>query len=158
MVPPHCLCCGVHSVRHALPVWLDKWHLGADVSPTNSFIPLSPLPFSPQVHQGRPWRPRRLLLDRAGALWRAGGLGRTVLGRVGQPGRFSGAPPNMLATRAHDCHRLPSYPLTLLHPLCCRLQWLKFDNSYFKDIKEQQDAELLVLPTDACIFEDEAFK
>ena len=30
--------------------------------------------------------------------------------------------------------------------------------SYFKDIKEQQDAELLVLETDACIFEDEGFK
>jgi L-ascorbate peroxidase len=38
------------------------------------------------------------------------------------------------------------------------VQWLKFDNSYFKDIKEQQDADLLVLPTDACIFEDEGFK
>lgn len=38
------------------------------------------------------------------------------------------------------------------------VQWLKFDNSYFKDIKEQRDAELLVLPTDACLFEDESFR
>ncbi|CDP10929.1 unnamed protein product [Coffea canephora] len=38
------------------------------------------------------------------------------------------------------------------------VQWLKFDNSYFKDIKERRDAELLVLPTDAVLFEDPAFK
>ncbi|KAI7841584.1 hypothetical protein COHA_004754 [Chlorella ohadii] len=38
------------------------------------------------------------------------------------------------------------------------VQWLKFDNSYFRDIYEQKNADLLVLPTDACIFEDEAFK
>lgn len=38
------------------------------------------------------------------------------------------------------------------------VEWLKFDNSYFKDIKEQTDADLLVLPTDACLFEDEGFK
>ncbi|WOG92444.1 hypothetical protein DCAR_0311713 [Daucus carota subsp. sativus] len=37
-------------------------------------------------------------------------------------------------------------------------QWLKFDNSYFKDIKERRDADLLVLPTDAVLFEDPAFK
>ncbi|TQD71711.1 hypothetical protein C1H46_042756 [Malus baccata] len=37
-------------------------------------------------------------------------------------------------------------------------QWLKFDNSYFKDIKEKRDEDLLVLPTDAAIFEDPAFK
>ncbi|XP_038886521.1 probable L-ascorbate peroxidase 6, chloroplastic/mitochondrial isoform X2 [Benincasa hispida] len=37
-------------------------------------------------------------------------------------------------------------------------QWLKFDNSYFKDIKERTDEELLVLPTDAVLFEDPAFK
>lgn len=36
--------------------------------------------------------------------------------------------------------------------------WLKFDNSYFRDIKEQKDADLLVLPTDAALFEDEGFK
>jgi len=27
-----------------------------------------------------------------------------------------------------------------------------------RDVKEQKDAELLVLPTDACLFEDEGFK
>lgn len=37
-------------------------------------------------------------------------------------------------------------------------EWLKFDNSYFKEIKEQRDAELVVLPTDAVLFEDPAFK
>ncbi|KAI9079882.1 hypothetical protein K1719_038128 [Acacia pycnantha] len=31
------------------------------------------------------------------------------------------------------------------------VQWLKFDNSYFKDIKERKDEELLVLPTDAVL-------
>ncbi|KAL8482189.1 hypothetical protein ACS0TY_028373 [Phlomoides rotata] len=38
------------------------------------------------------------------------------------------------------------------------VQWLKFDNSYFKDIKERRDEDLLVLPTDAAIFEDPSFK
>lgn len=38
------------------------------------------------------------------------------------------------------------------------MQWLSFDNSYFVDIKEQIDEDLLVLPTDACLFEDESFK
>ncbi|CAA0809955.1 L-ascorbate peroxidase T- chloroplastic [Striga hermonthica] len=38
------------------------------------------------------------------------------------------------------------------------VQWLKFDNSYFKDIKEKRDEELLVLPTDAVLFEDPSFK
>uniref|UniRef100_A0A2P2KPA2 L-ascorbate peroxidase n=1 Tax=Rhizophora mucronata TaxID=61149 RepID=A0A2P2KPA2_RHIMU len=38
------------------------------------------------------------------------------------------------------------------------VEWLKFDNSYFKDIKEQKDADLLVLPTDAVLFEDPSFK
>ncbi|CAH2070607.1 unnamed protein product [Thlaspi arvense] len=37
-------------------------------------------------------------------------------------------------------------------------EWLKFDNSYFKEIKEKRDEELLVLPTDAAIFEDPSFK
>jgi len=36
--------------------------------------------------------------------------------------------------------------------------WLKFDNSYFVEVKAKRDAELLVLPTDACIFEDEGFR
>ncbi|KAL5215831.1 hypothetical protein ABZP36_007232 [Zizania latifolia] len=36
--------------------------------------------------------------------------------------------------------------------------WLKFDNSYFKEIKEKRDQDLLVLPTDAALFEDPAFK
>ncbi|XP_030545208.1 probable L-ascorbate peroxidase 6, chloroplastic/mitochondrial isoform X1 [Rhodamnia argentea] len=38
------------------------------------------------------------------------------------------------------------------------VQWLKFDNSYFKDIKEQRDENLLVLPTDGVLFEDPSFK
>ncbi|ONK77447.1 uncharacterized protein A4U43_C02F6620 [Asparagus officinalis] len=37
-------------------------------------------------------------------------------------------------------------------------QWLKFDNSYFKDIKERKDEDLLVLPTDAALFDDPSFK
>uniref|UniRef100_A0A0D9W550 L-ascorbate peroxidase n=1 Tax=Leersia perrieri TaxID=77586 RepID=A0A0D9W550_9ORYZ len=37
-------------------------------------------------------------------------------------------------------------------------EWLKFDNSYFKEIKEKRDQDLLVLPTDAALFEDTAFK
>ncbi|KAG9458881.1 hypothetical protein H6P81_003389 [Aristolochia fimbriata] len=38
------------------------------------------------------------------------------------------------------------------------VKWLKFDNSYFKDIKEKLDEDLLVLPTDAVLFEDPSFK
>jgi len=37
-------------------------------------------------------------------------------------------------------------------------EWLRFDNSYFRDIKEKRDQELLVLPTDAVLFEDPGFK
>jgi Peroxidase len=36
--------------------------------------------------------------------------------------------------------------------------WVEFDNSYFKLVKEHKDAELLVLETDAVLFEDEKFK
>nr|GEY57785.1 probable L-ascorbate peroxidase 6, chloroplastic isoform X2 [Tanacetum cinerariifolium] len=38
------------------------------------------------------------------------------------------------------------------------VKWLCFDNSYFKDIKEKRDEDLLVLPTDAAIFDDPSFK
>ncbi|KAI4375138.1 hypothetical protein MLD38_013044 [Melastoma candidum] len=38
------------------------------------------------------------------------------------------------------------------------VQWLKFDNSYFKDIKAKKDEDLLVLPTDVTIFDDPSFK
>lgn len=38
------------------------------------------------------------------------------------------------------------------------VQWLKFDNSYFKDIKEKIDEDLLLLPTDTILFEDPSFK
>lgn len=38
------------------------------------------------------------------------------------------------------------------------VQWLKFDNSYFKDVKAKVDEDLLVLPTDAVLFEDPGFK
>ncbi|CAD7696144.1 unnamed protein product [Ostreobium quekettii] len=37
-------------------------------------------------------------------------------------------------------------------------EWLKFDNSYFVEVKAQRDEELLVLPTDAALFEDEGFR
>ncbi|GAU22970.1 hypothetical protein TSUD_247140 [Trifolium subterraneum] len=37
-------------------------------------------------------------------------------------------------------------------------QWLKFDNSYFKDIKAKKDEDILVLPTDAALFDDPSFK
>ncbi|XP_024381690.1 probable L-ascorbate peroxidase 6, chloroplastic/mitochondrial [Physcomitrium patens] len=37
-------------------------------------------------------------------------------------------------------------------------EWLKFDNSYFREIKEKRDADLVVLPTDAVLFEDPEFK
>ncbi|URE43443.1 Peroxidase [Musa troglodytarum] len=38
------------------------------------------------------------------------------------------------------------------------VQWLKFDNSYFRDIKQGKDEDLLILPTDAVLFEDSHFK
>ena len=38
------------------------------------------------------------------------------------------------------------------------VQWLDFDNKYFVEVKEQRDQDLLVLPTDACLFEDEGFR
>ncbi|PON73199.1 Ascorbate peroxidase [Parasponia andersonii] len=38
------------------------------------------------------------------------------------------------------------------------VKWLKFDNSYFKDIKERKDEDLLVLPTDAILFDDPSFR
>ncbi|XP_021896367.1 L-ascorbate peroxidase T, chloroplastic [Carica papaya] len=38
------------------------------------------------------------------------------------------------------------------------VQWLKFDNSYFKEIKEKRDEDLLALPTDAVLFDDPSFK
>lgn len=37
-------------------------------------------------------------------------------------------------------------------------EWLHFDNSYFTDVKEEADPELLVLATDRCLFEDEGFR
>lgn len=37
-------------------------------------------------------------------------------------------------------------------------EWLKFDNSYFMEVKAKRDEELLILPTDAAIFEDEGFR
>ena len=43
---------------------------------------------------------------------------------------------------------LSTHPATL-RPPC---------SSYFTDIKEQRDADLLVLATDACIFEDDGFR
>lgn len=37
-------------------------------------------------------------------------------------------------------------------------QWLQFDNSYFVEAKEKTDKDLLVLDTDACLFEDKEFR
>jgi len=36
--------------------------------------------------------------------------------------------------------------------------WLTFNNHYFVEVKAKRDAELLVLPTDAAVFEDEGFR
>lgn len=38
------------------------------------------------------------------------------------------------------------------------VDWLVFNNAYFKDIKAQKDEDLLVLPTDAAVFEDAGFR
>lgn len=38
------------------------------------------------------------------------------------------------------------------------VEWLKFDNSYFKEILEQKDEDLLVLPTDAILAKDPKFR
>lgn len=36
-------------------------------------------------------------------------------------------------------------------------EWLKFDNSYFVEVKAKMDPDLLVMETDDCIFKDEGF-
>jgi len=36
--------------------------------------------------------------------------------------------------------------------------WLVFNNSYYVEVKEKRDSELLVLETDAAIFEDDGFR
>jgi L-ascorbate peroxidase len=36
-------------------------------------------------------------------------------------------------------------------------EWLKFDNSYFVEVKQKRDEELLVLETDDVLFQDEGF-
>lgn len=38
------------------------------------------------------------------------------------------------------------------------IDWVTFNNKYFTDIKEQSDEDLLVLPSDAALFEDPGFK
>jgi L-ascorbate peroxidase len=37
-------------------------------------------------------------------------------------------------------------------------EWLKFDNSYFTEVKSQHDPELLVLETDNVLFKDDGFR
>lgn len=37
-------------------------------------------------------------------------------------------------------------------------EWIKFDNSYFKNILDPKDEDLLVLETDACLTTDEKFR
>lgn len=34
----------------------------------------------------------------------------------------------------------------------------QFDNSYFVEVKAKRDADLLVMPSDACLFEDDGFR
>jgi L-ascorbate peroxidase len=36
-------------------------------------------------------------------------------------------------------------------------EWLKFDNSYFREVKAQMDPDLLVMQTDDCLFKDPDF-
>lgn len=38
------------------------------------------------------------------------------------------------------------------------VDWLTFNNDYFKAVKDPKDPELLVMPSDAAIFEDEAMR
>lgn len=38
------------------------------------------------------------------------------------------------------------------------VDWLTFNNDYFTEIKAKRDEELVVLPTDAAVFEDEGFR
>jgi L-ascorbate peroxidase len=37
-------------------------------------------------------------------------------------------------------------------------EWLHFDNSYFTEVRDEKDPDLLVLSTDRCLFEDEGFR
>lgn len=37
-------------------------------------------------------------------------------------------------------------------------EWLKFDNTYFTEVESEKDPELLVLPTDKAVFQDESFR
>ena len=37
-------------------------------------------------------------------------------------------------------------------------EWLKFDNTYFTEVKSESDPDLLVLPTDKAVFQDESFR
>lgn len=38
------------------------------------------------------------------------------------------------------------------------IDWLKFNNTYFKDVKKHDNPDLLVLPTDAVVFTDDGFR
>ena len=37
-------------------------------------------------------------------------------------------------------------------------EWLKFDNSYFAEVASESDPDLLVLPTDKAVFQDDSFR
>lgn len=37
-------------------------------------------------------------------------------------------------------------------------EWLKFDNSYFTAVKAENDPDLVVLPTDKAVFQDDSFR
>lgn len=38
------------------------------------------------------------------------------------------------------------------------VDWLTFNNGYFKEVKAKRDTDLLILPTDAAVFEDDKFR
>jgi L-ascorbate peroxidase len=38
------------------------------------------------------------------------------------------------------------------------VDWLVFNNDYFKEVRDKRDADLLVLETDAVLFEDDGFR
>ena len=59
-----------------------------------------------------------------------------------------GGPAGAHASRRHQ--KPPLRPRALA-------KWLKFDNSYFTAVRDKADPELLVLATDAALYEDPAF-
>ena len=133
---------------------------------------------------GRPWRARRLLLDGRVAEVRqqvggtnasiaewAAALGLLLLDRLFKPSTPPG-PPNSVALPLPNAVTPWTLPVLLAafvfhlgaRVLCPTMRMppppppLRARCSYFTDIKNPTDPELLVLETDACIFTDEGFK